>query len=369
MHTTQANRRAWSLGATFRPATGDPKMFQPIPLTRRTLLAGAAALAASPARAELADLEAAALKEGGLTWYTAQTDGETAEQIGRAFSARYPGLKVTVVRTTAQVAYERLGQEFKNKTLACDVFSSTDPGHDEALKQKGLLARYVPQNDALLTETFRTFDKDGYYHTTTAGLVLIAYNTNKVKAEDAPRNWPDLLAPRWNRQVAVGHPAFSGFVGTWVLAMRKLYGWKYFEALEKSRPQIGRSIIDTTTTLTAGERMVAASSATSTLHAADQGNPLAALYPADGALLIAAASAIPAAAPHPNAARLFIEFLQTEQVAQIAVQRRAESLRPEVVPLAGAKPFTEIKTFQLTVAETLKGIPEVIEQWRDTFGS
>ena len=40
--------------------------------------------------------------------------------------------------------------------------------------------------------------------------------------------------------------------------MRKLYGWKYFEALEKSGPQIGRSIIDTTTSLTAGERSVAA---------------------------------------------------------------------------------------------------------------
>ncbi len=343
-------------------------MLQPIPLTRRTLLAGAAALAASPARADLGALEAAAQKEGGLTWYTAQTSGETAEAIGKAFGARYPGLKVTVVRTTAQVAYERISQEFKNKTLACDVFSSTDPGHDEALKQKGLLAQYVPQSESQLSPAFRAFDKDGFYHTTTGGLVLIGYNTNKVKPEEVPRNWPDLLASRWNRQVAVGHPAFSGFVGTWVLAMRKLYGWSYFEALEKTHPQIGRSIIDTTTVLTAGERSVAASSATSTLHAADQGNPLAVVYPTDGALLIVAASAIPAAAPHPNAARLFMEFLQSETVARISVEQRAESLRPDVMPLAGAKPFTEIKTFQLTVAETLKGIPEVIEQWRDTFG-
>ena len=257
---------------------------------------------------------------------------------------------------------------YKNKTLVCDVFSSTDPGHDEALKQKGLLARYVPQNDAALSPAFRAFDPDGYYHTTVAGLVLIAYNTGKVKAEEAPKNWPDLLLPRWNRQVAVGHPAFSGFVGTWVVAMRKLYGWKYFEALEKTRPQIGRSIIDTTTTLTAGERSVAASSSTSTLHAVDKGNPLAVVHPTDGSLLIVAASAVLAGAPHPSASRLFLEFLQTEEVAAISVRQRAESLRPEVVSLPGAKPFTEIKTFQLTVAETMKGIPEVIEQWRDTFG-
>ena len=332
------------------------------------LIAGASLLRAAPAHADLGELEEGARKEGGVTWYTAQTDGETAERVGRRFTARYPGVKVTVVRTTAQVAYERLASELKNKTLECDVFSSTDPGHDESLKQKGLLARYVPQNDSALSPVFQAFDKDGYYHTTAGGLVLIAINTGKVKAEEAPKNWPDLITPRWKRQVAVGHPAFSGFVGTWVLAMRKLYGWGFFEALEKNQPQVGRSIIDTTTMLTAGERSVGASSATSTLHAVDKGNPLAVVYPTDGALLIVAASAIMANAPHPNAARLFLEFLQSEEVAHISVEQRAESLRPEVVPLAGARPFTEIKTFQLSVAETLKGIPEVIEQWRDTFG-
>ena len=339
-------------------------------LTRRGVLVGAAmASGISAAWADTAELEAAARKEGGLTWYTAQTDGETAELIGRSFTARYPGVPVTVVRTTAQVAYERLSQDIKNKIAQCDVFSSTDPGHDETLKQKGLLARYVPVNDTSLSPQFRNFDKDGFFHSTSAGLVLLGYNTRKVKAEDAPKNWPDLYDPRWKNQVSVGHPAFSGFVGTWVVAMRKLYGWEYFERLEKTRPQIGRSIIDTATMLTSGERMVAATSATASLMAADKGNPLAVIYPTDGAVLIVAPSAILVAAPHPNAARLFMEFLQSEETARIAVKTRAESLRPEVTPLAGGKSFTEVKTLQLTVAETQKGIPEVIEQWRDTFGS
>jgi iron(III) transport system substrate-binding protein len=342
-------------------------------LTRRGfsgVLAGVALTgAAHPARADFGALEMAARKEGGLTWYTAQTDGETAELIGRSFSARYPGITVTVVRTTAQVAYERLSQDIKNKIPQCDVFSSTDPGHDETLKQKGLLVQYVPQNDAALSPQFQKFDKDGFYHSTTVGLVLISYNTLKVKPEDAPKNWPDLCAPKWKNQVSVGHPAFSGFVGTWVVAMRKLYGWEYFEKLEKNRPQIGRSIIDTATMLNSGERSVAAGSSTATLMSADKGNPLAVIYPTDGAVLIVAASAIPAAAPHPNAARLFLEYLQSEEVARISVKTRADSLRPEVRPLPGAKSFTEVKTFQLSVAETQKGIPEVIEQWRDTFGS
>ena len=57
--------------------------------------------------------------------------------------------------------------------------------------------------------------------------------------------------------------------------MKKLYGWKYFEQLEKNKPQIGRSINDTVTALNAGERQVAAGADGSTLFSAARGNPLA----------------------------------------------------------------------------------------------
>lgn len=322
-----------------------------------------------PSRAQPASLVEAARKEGTLTWYTAHTDGETAEITGRAFTKMYPGVNIQVIRTTAQVAYERLLQDIKNNVAQCDVFSSTDPGHDEALKARKLFMAYKPLNSEAILPAFKGVDPDGFYYPTSAGLVLITYNTKKVKAEDAPKNWPDLLAPKWRRQVSVGHPAFSGYVGTWALAMRKLYGWEYFEQLSKGQPQIGRSVNDTVTMLNAGERSVAAGPSGTTLMSADKGNPLGLIYPTDGAVLLVSPSAIMANAPHPNAAKLFMEFLLSEEHAKISVQTRNESLRGEVAPLTGAKPFTEAKIIRLSVAEIQKGIPEVIEQWRDTFGS
>jgi iron(III) transport system substrate-binding protein len=74
-------------------------------------------------------------------------------------------------------------------------------------------------------------------------------------------------------------------------------------------------------------------------------------------------------APHPNAARLFMEFLLGPEHAQISVRDRGESLRPEVKPLTGAKPFNEVKVIRPTLAEIVDGIPDVIERWRDTFGT
>lgn len=101
-----------------------------MPIKRRTLVsAGPTLLLPRFARADQSALEAAARKEGTLIWYVAQMSGEAAEAMGRRFTQRYPGVAVTVIRTTGQVAYERLQQELKNSTPQCDVFSSTDIAH------------------------------------------------------------------------------------------------------------------------------------------------------------------------------------------------------------------------------------------------
>src|SRR3546814_8473459 len=112
------------------------------------------------------------------------------------------------------------------------------------------------------------------YHQTSACLVLITYNKSMVKEEGLSTKWSDLTDPKWKDKITVGHPGFSGYVGTWVVMMRKLYGWEYFEKLEENNPQIGRSINDTVTMLNAGERAIGAGPSATTLISASRGNPL-----------------------------------------------------------------------------------------------
>jgi len=191
----------------------------------------ALALASRPARAarEMSarekELYAAAKQEGSLTWYTAHSDDVTAQALGRDFEANYPGIKVSVVRTTAQVAFQRVSQEIKAGAMQVDVLSSTDIGHYVYLKQKGLLEKYVPENAARVLDIYKNYDPDGYYFVTSAGMMAIGYNTKMVAAADAPKAWTELIDPKWKDKVTLGHPGFSGYVGTWVVTMRKLYGW------------------------------------------------------------------------------------------------------------------------------------------------
>lgn len=331
------------------------------------------ALATGAARAQMQpwekELYEAARKEKPVTVYTAHYNTEEAANLCRAFEAKYDGLKCTFVRTTAQVAYQRLQQDIQANTPVASVFSSTDVSHFPALKEKGLLLPYRPRNVEHMVDSLKPYnDKDGQYWVTAAALMLLTYNSSVVSEKEAPKNWPDLLDPKWKGKVSIGHPAFSGYVGTWVVLMQKLYGWDYFTKLEKNQPQIGRSVNDTVTMLNSKERLVAAGPEATTLLSKDKGNPLAVSYPTDGALLMVSPSAVPKNAPSPNAGKLYMEFLLSKEAGQVQVKAHSLAVMKGVPAAPGAKPLEQIKVTRPTEEEITKGIPEVKEKFRDTFG-
>ncbi len=207
-------------------------------LNRRSTLASLAAAALLPraARAD-ASVEEAARKEGAVTWHIAQVDAEAAEELGRLFTAAHPGIKVSAIRTTGQVAYQRLLLEIKNGAPQCDVLSTTDISHMPALKERNALLNYQPPNAAALLPEFQRLSDPGWFYVNSATNHFLAYNTNKVAATDAPRRWTDLLDPKWKNQIGLPHPGFSGCGGVWALGLRKLYGWTFFEKLVANNPR------------------------------------------------------------------------------------------------------------------------------------
>lgn len=353
-------------------------------LSRRRLIATGAGLAAgtlaSRARAQAgapaADLlpheqalYEAAKREGEVTWYQGQLSAEPSEAIGRAFTARFPGVKVNVVRSTSQVAFQRLSQDMRAGVAQCDVLSSTDYSHYTFLKRQGQLLQYRTENAEKLIQAARERGDPGFFHVTYLGIYLIGYNTQKVAAADLPKTWKDLLAPKYKNQLAVGHPGFSGAIGNLCVMMRKMYGEAWFKGLEKNSPQIGRSSEDPITLLNAGERTIGIGvPAAMTLYTASRGNPLAILYPEDGAQMVPSPSAMPKNAPHPNAAKLFMEFTASPAYFQASRAFFDLPLRSEVPPPPGAKPLDQVKLISPTPEEAETGIPEVKELWRDVFG-
>ena len=340
-------------------------------MQRRTLVAAAVAAPITllrPKHAPAADMLESARAEGQVTWYISHYAAELAQQVASAFTTE-TGVKVNVIRTTAAVAYERLQQEYRVKAANCDVFSSTDVGHYVRLKQAGRLARVEPPNAAGILAEFRNYDPDGTYIPTNYGLIGITYNTTKAPAAEVPRTWPGLLDPKWKGRVALGHPGFSAYAATWALQMQLLHGWEYLEKLAANDPLVGRSINDTVTMLNSGERVIAAGPIQTTLTSVYRGNPLQVTYPEDGSVMIVSPSAVPVNAPHPQAARLFLDFLLGPEHSRLVAKSGGLPLRPDIPVSPGVKLPGEVKIIRPTDAQITEGVPKVQVRWRDIFGS
>jgi iron(III) transport system substrate-binding protein len=309
----------------------------------------AGALFAEPTRAAISpsavtpELVEAAKKEGKISYYAA-IELNVAERLGKMFEAKYPDISVRVERSGAERIFQRIAQENDSGIHAVDVANSTDVSHYLDWKKKGWLAAYLPE-EVVKNFPADQYDPEGMYATSCAWLEVIGYNTNLVKAEDAPKSYADLLDPKWQGKLVKGHPSYSGAILTTTFVLSRDLGWSYLEKLAQQKVMQVQSAGDPPKKIMLGERAVMADGNDYNLIVfKDQGKPVEAVYPAEGAPLIIVPSGVFKDAPNPNAARLFQSFFFSAEAQQMLVNEFAHrSFHAQVKPRAGQKPMSEVK--------------------------
>jgi len=328
------------------------------------LAAPARALEPSPVTPELV---AAATKEGKVVWYGSE-DLQVVTAIARAFEAKYPGIAATAERSGAERNFQRIGQEYSSGIHAVDVVTSSNPGPILYWKRNGMLAPFVPADVGKWPADER--DPEGYFATNCLTLSLIGYNTRIVKPEDAPKSFAELVEPKWKGKLVKAHPGYSGTIVTATLAISKVLGWEYFEKLGHQQVMQVQSAIDPPRKVAAGERAVMVDGAeASAFQVQAAGAPLALVYPTEGAPAVPLNGVVMKEAPHPNAARLFIDFLFSREGQQLFVDYGFRSLHPDVREPAGHKPFADIKMLHTDPAEEEKASEEVKARYARYFGT
>lgn len=322
----------------------------------------------SVASAQDAATVAAAKREGKVAWYTSLAlPSSTA--LAHLFMNKYKGIEVEVHRSGSQRVLQRVMQEASAGIKNADIIHTSDGGHFVLLKGKGLLMKYVPQGLESFPAGFK--DKEGFYYGMRATLSVIAHNPKVVSEKDAPKTWKDILDPKWRGKMVTAHPGYSGIIMTHVLALVNLYGWDYFKELANNKLHVVQSANDPAGVIASGERAVGVNGAEYFYYKTmKQGNPIKIIYPKEGVPLVVSPTAIAKDAPHPNASKLFTDFIFTKEAQQMLADKEGLYTGHPGVTYPKDKPqLKDLKLLAADPAELEKKNAEIKKKFVEFFGA
>jgi iron(III) transport system substrate-binding protein len=323
--------------------------------------------AAPPPTAVTPALIEAARREGKVSFYSA-LELNTAERLARTFEAKYPGISVRVERSGAERIYQRIAQEQASGINAVDVANSTDPSHYLDWKKSDWLATYVPDDVAKYFPADQA-DPDGTHATSCAWMEVIGYNTDLVKAEDAPKSYADLLDAKWQGKIVKGHPGYSGAILTATFVLARDLGWPYLEKLAQQKVMQVQSAADPPKKILLGERAIMADGNDYNLVLLkDQGKPVEVVYAAEGSPLIIVPCGIFRGAPNPNAAKLFQSFFFQAETQQMLVDVFAHrSFHAQVKEKGAHVPLAKLKLLKADPAAVQAQSEEIKARYSRIF--
>lgn len=290
----------------------------------------------SPARA--ATLEDGARAEGEVVLYSSLNNEQIVTLVD-AFKKRYPQIKPSFYRGTSERVLQRAATEAKAGRFAVDVMTAAG-FQVQLMKDTGLTQRFVPADAASYGDGFK--DPDGHWVNVHSLLNSMAYNTQLVKPNEAPKKYEDLLAPRWK-----GHIGVNVLDPEWYVNLQRRWGKEkarnFLKALAAQQPGIRDGHNISAQLLAAGEfHVVSNTYAHIAARIKAQGGPVQYVFD-EPVITYVHPIVLAKGAPHPNAGKLLINFvLSTEGQRMLRDQGRIPSHRdidPQVFSLRNVKLF------------------------------
>lgn len=327
-------------------------------------------LALSSARAADPALLDAAKRDGEVVWYTTLLVDQAARPLSEGFSKKYPDVKLRFSRASSTDQALKIINEARAGKLQADVFDGSSTIF--SLLAADLVAPYKPAAAANFPNDFR--DANGTWTALNAYFMVVAYNTKHLAAADVPKTFDDLLNPRlkgklaWATDESADGPA--GFVGLMLKTKGEQEGRAFLRRLAAQNvaqvPANQRVTLDQVITgeyqlgMMVYNHHIALSQA--------QGAPIE-WARIDPALATMNHLGLVRGAPHPNAAKLLIEYLLSEdgqtvlrEAGYIPVNPNVSPRNPSLRPDGGRFAYTTFPT--ATVQEKL---PEWNRLFRETF--
>jgi ABC-type Fe3+ transport system substrate-binding protein len=265
---------------------------------------------------------------------------EPYERWIRDFQQRYPGVTVTFTGGLSNGLNQKINQQIASRKMESDLAIFQTIQDFVAWKRQGVLLSFRPDGSEAIDPAFR--DEDGTFTTVHVNTITYAYNTNLVPVADVPTSALDFLKPLFTGKLITTDPVEDD-AGLFVFkSIVDKYGWDYMDKYMAQKPSFVTSGHATVSNaIAAGEKLATFDSTSTTPRLKRDGKPIEPVFPrTDNIPLFLVAAAIFKDAPHPNAAKLFLNwYLAKEQQSRTGTF----SPRADVPPPEGFAPLASYK--------------------------
>jgi len=301
-----------------------------------------------------------AKKEGKLVWYTSMAI-DTSKPLLDAFLKEYPFIKAELVRAGEEQLMNRVLSETRAGKWLFDAVSTSAMS---VLVERRMTAPYLPpERDAFLSE-FK--DAQGHWTGIFVNNLVLGYNTSMLPVKEAPKNYADLVDPKWKGKMLMDSTDYDWF-GTLSTVWGKEKTVEYMKRLALQNPLWRRGHGLTAQLLGAGEVPLAWAYNFRLERMKNDGAPVDWIETFDPIVVTVSGLGLSAKATNPNSAKLLIDFATSKKGQQMVRGMRRIPARTDIEPLAPKMDQSKLK-LKAVPKEVYLHLDDYAREFRKIFG-
>ena len=274
-----------------------------------------------------ASLIEGAKREGKMLFYTTMTLSQS-EKVVKKFEQKYPFIKTELFRTGGDPLLNKIETEARGGLYAWDGTSGRGDMVLPLMENKLIASYRSPESKFISSDLV---DDQGYWTAYYVNPFVLGYNTNLVKKEDVPKTYEQLLDPKWKgNKISIDDEAY-GFMAGLIRAWGKEKAVAYFKKLAAQQPVVMRGNTNRVQLAVAGEYSLIIAYAPTIQRETSRGAPID-WVPLEPVPVQVNPMMLAANAPHPNAGKLFIDFLLSKEGQEMLVGFHRIPVREDVEP-------------------------------------
>ena len=261
--------------------------------------------------------------------YSSMKDSQLSA-LKEAFTNKYPDVQMDYYTAGTGKVMTKMAAEQQAGKICADIIWVGEPTNYITFKEQGELLAYESPEAATIPSALK--DEDNFYCAARIVTLGLVYNTNNVKGEDIPKDWADLLNPRFNTYVTMTDPTFSGTTLYTVAAFiqNEEFGWEFLKQLKANgiKLQTGSSAV--VNAIGAGEYDIGIGVNYIAQSKKAKGTPVEFVYPESGISTVASPIAIMKDSENVEASKLLYDFILSLEGQQLLVDACVIPVRPEI---------------------------------------